>query len=344
MELTRDNEFSVIGSMLNNNGVNLSTTEKQERKFLFLEGLIRFLELYAQNEIGNVEVDIAKIALWINSPYFENVELYKISDIESVYNMITSDIFRNIPIYRFLKLSDYQKAILEKDHLEILQEDFKQDCEKYPCLKCIWYKYEITQFGKSSVCTMPKDKIEHAHLSYRRSYHNIEEHIDCKYCTTINNANEFMDKYVNKNVSISSWRKNINDTLVTGVKNWKHLVNTLDNSYIPIMIDEEDNVDLSVEIDPLMDLARVFGNKLTKKQMQDNLRFAIFLEAMIKFVEIYAQTEVGSNYFADIRNIAKYVSTSNLNFKSEDEVYEYLENTMIDDSNFINQFIKIILN
>lgn len=74
VELDGFNEFSMVGSMLN--GKKLTSHQILERKFLYIEGLIRFLELYAQNEIGNAEVDIEKVALWVNSPYFENVDIY----------------------------------------------------------------------------------------------------------------------------------------------------------------------------------------------------------------------------------------------------------------------------
>lgn len=56
----------------------------------------------------------------------------------------------------------------------------------------------------------------------------------------------------------------------------------------------------------------------------------MMLEAMIKFVEIYAQIELGSDYQADIGKIAKYVDKTNFTFTSYNEMYEYLENLMID--------------
>ena len=77
-------------------------------------------------------------------------------------------------------------------------------------------------------------------------------------------------------------------------------------------------------------MGRAFNNKLTKSDIQNNLREAIFLEGMIKFVETYAQIELGSDYIANISAIAEYLSNTKLNFKSVYELYEYLENQIID--------------
>ena len=61
---------------------------------------------------------------------------------------------------------------------------------------------------------------------------------------------------------------------------------------------------------------------------------------MIKFVEIYAQTEIGSNYVADIAKIAEYVNNNKFNFDSKDKVYKYLENQIYDGFN-ITKFCKV---
>lgn len=113
------NEFSCIGSMLNKK--ELSPYMIQKRKYLYLEGMVRFLELYGKNEIGEVEVDIEKISLWINSSHFENVDIYRITGINKVFEMLENDLMNNVPLFRFLKLSDYQRAIFEQDHHDRLK-------------------------------------------------------------------------------------------------------------------------------------------------------------------------------------------------------------------------------
>lgn len=60
-ELDELNTFSGLANVLHNKEI--TDKDKIKAKSLFIEGLIRFLELYGNNEIGNVEVDIRKIAL-----------------------------------------------------------------------------------------------------------------------------------------------------------------------------------------------------------------------------------------------------------------------------------------
>ena len=339
------NEFAVVGSILNN--TKLTEYQIQKRKFLYIEGLIRFLELYAQNEIGNVEVDIEKIALWVNSPSFENVDIYRIKNIESVYNMLSTELIDyNIPLYRFLKLSKYQFEICEKEHFDQIQQSFAKDCEKYPCLKCIWYENSETAFGTLSKCKLPKEKITGEMMTHRQGYHDItlKKNRTCKYCTTAEGKDEFIRKYITNNKKIWSNydRCSIKNDIEELYQEWVNKVNCLDNSYIPQYIPNDLHVSLTEKTDWVEDFCRVFGNKKGKNEMKTNLRFAIFLETMIKFVEIYAQTEIGSDYIADISSIAKYVSnySTKLDFASRDEFYKYLENNILDNSTFINKFIK----
>lgn len=353
-ELDGFNEFSRIGSILN--GKELSSHQIQERKFLYIEGLIRFLELYAQNEIGNVEVDIEKVALWVNSPYFENVDIYKITSIDKVYEMLTEDILnKNIPLYRFLKLSDYQLHIMEKEHRDILLQNFYEDASKYPCLKCIWYHTSLTQFGQTSTCRLPDSVKNGSRFRTRRQgYFDIttEEHRNCKFITMLDNYEQFLNDFVYGRIdscvgfdSDDKVKRRVEEYL----EEFENKLNYLDNSYIPIVISKTEKVDLAEEIDHLGDLGRAFNNKLPMADMQRNLRFAMFLEAMIKFVEIYAQMEMGSGFIADISSIAKYVdnylkgsSTNIFKFKSKSEIYEYLENNSIENDGFLTQFVKSI--
>ena len=55
-ELDELNAFSGLANVLHNKKI--TNKDKIKAKSLFIEGLIRFLELYGNNEIGNVEVDI----------------------------------------------------------------------------------------------------------------------------------------------------------------------------------------------------------------------------------------------------------------------------------------------
>ena len=338
--LTDSNYFSGCSSMLHD-GVELTSVQKQKRKFLYLEGLIRFLEMYATNEIGNVEVNIEKCSLYINSPEFENIDLYNITDINSVYKHLEEELLNNIPLFRFLNLSDYQKSIFEKEHHDLLMQSYEIDCAKYPCLKCIWYVYEQTSLGVLSKCNLPKEKITGKVLWNKRAgVHYISRHTRCKYVTTLDNKQDFINKYIIGNVRHYNERIILNDIEYYS-KKFKDKINNLDNSNIPPYIPEEDSIDLAIKTDTLEDLGRVFNNKMPKEELKTNLRKSIFLECMIKFVEVYAQIELGSDYCADISKIAEYVENNiyDLSFISIENAYKIIEDKIIDGFN-VKSFCK----
>ena len=342
MKLDKLNEFPQIGAMLHNNSTQLSSDEIRRRKFLYIEGLIRFLELYAQNEIGNVEVDIQKISLWVNSPYFENVSVYRLTSIEDIYQYITDDLIeRHIPLYRFLKLDDYQLKIFENEHREQVIQDFDKDCKDYQCLKCIWYTVEETVFGRTSTCSCPKDEIENKWHVTRRGYHHIESEQSrtCAYITTVDTVEDFIENKLSK-IKISAHCRQYTDSARHLAEKWIEKYNHLDNSYIPTFIPDAYKTLLEEDDNHLEDLGRVFRGEQPKDEMRNNLRQAVFLEAMIKFIEIYAQSELGSNYIADISKIAEYVATQKFTFKTIDDIYIQLEQ-MIYDGVDMTAFCKV---
>ena len=79
----------------------ITNKDKIKAKSLFIEGLIRFLELYGNNEIGNVEVDIRKIALWVNSCAFENKDVLEFTNLNKVYKYIENCLYNNIFNYLY---------------------------------------------------------------------------------------------------------------------------------------------------------------------------------------------------------------------------------------------------
>ena len=347
IKLDEANEFAAVGTMLN--GVKLSTYQVQKRKFLYIEGLIRFLELYARNEIGDVEVDIEKVALWVNSSAFENVDVYQIKSIQGVYKSITDDLVeRNVPLYRFLRLSDYQFKILEREHYDLLLQDFEKDCTKYPCLKCLWYEAEETAFGRLSKCKLPKSKITNKVIWGRQGYHDItlKKNRQCKYCTTAEGKDEFVRKYITP-IKSDYDRSYLLEQIDERYDSWVKKVQHLDNSYIPLRLPETMQGLLSVEADALKELGRAFRGLQTVSEMQKNLRFAIILECMIRFVELYAQTEMGTDYEASISRIARYVydiscgkDTDILSFKSREELYKRFEDIAVENDAFFNGFVQ----
>jgi hypothetical protein len=331
--LSDANVYSKAGVMIN--GKELSPYQVQKRKYMYLEGLIRFLELYGNNEIGNVEVDIEKCSLYINSAYFENTDLYSLNKIEDVFKMLEKDLYNNVPLYRFLRLSNYQLRLFEKEHHTELLKDYEADANKYPCLKCIWYESTVSSFGTTSKCTLPKEKLFNKYVSTRQGFMDITKRTKCRYVTTLNDVENFKTKYFN-NVKFF-YVDEVNRIMERGIKRLKTKIDTMDNCLIPPIIPEEDKLDLQKIYsenkfdNACKDFARAFGNKLPFSTMAENYQKAVLLECMIKFVEIYAQTELGSDYFANISKIARWIDKQhNLKFTSEDDIYKWIENLVID--------------
>ena len=102
--LAEDNMFAKANDFIRKPQSDL---EKSKIKALYIEGMINFLEIYAQSEIGEIEVNIPAIALFINSPEFENVDCCEIKNIEDVYKSLEIETLMGLPIWRFLKLSEY---------------------------------------------------------------------------------------------------------------------------------------------------------------------------------------------------------------------------------------------
>lgn len=314
--------FLTDENLINNLTNKLDATELLKRKCLFIEGIIRFLQLYAQNEIGDVKVDIEKVALYVNSAAFENSEVVQYRTIEDVYSVLENDLYNNIPLFRFLKLSEHQRKIFEQDHYDLLLADYKKDCEIYPCLKCIWYDTDITSLGRYSVCNLP-EYFNKSLSTRRRGYLDITKKATCTHVATLDDT-DYGKEY--RNHKVSRIRHSFNSAYNAGVENLKRKIANLDNCIIPPYIPEDDHVDLDAEIDWTKELGRAYNNKLSYSDIKKNHIRAIFLEGMINFIEIYAKTELGANYIADIFKIAEYVYNHTLNFTSVEQVYEYLEN------------------
>lgn len=348
------NAFGELTSMVYEK--ELTDKDKIKAKSLFIEGLIRFLELYGNNEIGNVEVDIRKIALWVNSPSFENQDTIWFTNLNKVYKYIENCLYNNIPLFRFLKLSKYQYKLMENTHREQLYNDYKKDCEIYPCLKCVWYSINESPFGSFENCTISDNivKTKSHSLSYRcHTRFSKGRHKKCRYCTTLEHIpNVITDsKYYNRSIGITD------DDISRARSVLQHKINNLDNSTIPIHISESEYVPLDFDSHKEdededkwnklgIELGRLFNNKKSKQELLDELRQAILIECLIKFMDIYAETEIGNNHYANITNIAKYVykNYKKFNFTSVAQAYDMIEGLMINDFNdnskLINSFVK----
>ena len=306
----------------------LKEETKLKRKFLYTEGLIRFLELYCNNELGSGRVDIQKVCLWVNSPFFENQILHSIRNIQDVFKMLEQQLLADVPLYRLLDISEHLKCLLEEDHRIALQNSMMEEAEQYPCLKCIWYQSEITPLGMTSKCERPKYPYEFS--MHRSGFLHIKKVRSCKYCTTVTIVPETIAK-----MQLHHYEDSIATRIHKYRTEWNAKYDTLDNSVIPV---EFENLDMNqladrIQQNPMYDFGRIFNNKMSYSDIYQNLQECVLLEGMISFVEIYAKTELGSNFIADIAKIAEKVhrmrKNGKLNFKSAEEVYHWLEEQVL---------------
>lgn len=326
--LSDSNEFGSAAALVHDTKP-FDFDEMLKRKCMYLECLIRFLEIYAQTEIGECDIDIRKCALYVNSPYFENTLCYYANNEKSIYKSLEKDLLHNIPLYRFLKLSDYQIRIFEAEHRARLVQDFMDDCKKHMCLKCIWYESGIYAFGSSSKCVRPYS----TGLPFRGGYFHFDKVRRCTYfCEASQDVPLWIDSMTiegKRSAAISEFHKR--------VSLWNQKLNSLDNSLIPILIDSEDHADIKCPDDWLDRLAESMSGILNGKQSKDgirkNLKIAILIECMIRFVEIYAQTEIGADYRASISKIAKFIYkhpySELLKFDSYEDAYKNIEDAVI---------------
>lgn len=317
------------------NGKTISNKKKAELKAIFLEGLIRFLEIYVQTEIGEgIEIDITKVALHINSAQFENDDLYSIKSIDDVYQLLETLTISGLPIWRFLQLSKYQNKIFESGYDELLISAKKMAASERPCYGCIWYSETDTFLGELRRCNRP----EVEWTGRRNGYHDPDEIKECKWLTTLDRIPDAL--YLEEIPEIR--RKKFLQRVDDGREKFNESLSK-DPFRIPKTLSEEDKVDLSKKYDWLDDLGCAWNNKRTKTERQSELRKAMYIEGMIRFFEIYAKCEIGNKYISDIKNIALFIDkmeSDEINYiESFDELYRDLEEKIINGLD-VKKFVK----
>lgn len=333
MTLTDANWCPEAAVMLHE-GKKITDERKAELKAMFLEGLIRFLDIYSQTEVGDgIEIDIMKVALFVNSPRFENEDLYALSSIDDVYYICETLTLAGLPVWRFLKLSDYQSKLFESGYNELLLSAKLKAAKERPCYGCIWHRETETPFGLLRECRKPRTDTDFE----RKGAHDPDTIKKCKWLTTLDAIPAAVEKIK------PSFRKHdfLNAVEPAREKFKKNLLK--DNFCIPKSLTDKEIVDLNKQYDAIEDFGRAFHNKRTNTECQAELRRAMCIEGMTRFFETYAKCELGSRYIADIKNIALYVnSLEDTDFKfikSFDDVYSDLENKILEGFN-IKKFVK----
>lgn len=338
MSLLNLNLFPEAATLINEK--TLSDERKSELKGIYLESLIRFLDIYANDEIGgNVEIDMTKIALLINSASFENDDLFCYETIEDIFSLLENLAIAGLPIWRFLKLSDYQLNLFEKSYDKLREEKVLTISNQKSCYGCVFLENLDTDFGTLTRCQKPSC-IDRFKMS-RDSLEGIDLNKGCKWLTTLEHTPKCIQ---NKEYSEFTRERFLESVDYARKKFIKNL--TKDDFRLPKNLSEQENISLTETYDSLSDLMLVFSNKRGKIERQDELRKAMLIEGMIRFFEIYAKTELGSNFVANIKEISIYVDSIKIedtqlfkNIKSFEDIYEILENMILNDFD-IKKFVK----
>jgi len=170
-------DFMIEASAILNGKRPPSERKLEEQRALFLEGYIRFAEIFAQNELGSMEIDIAKLALYVFSPEFKYQMTYNIKTLDDVYKIIEEDVLNGMPIWRYFKCSEKTMQILENSFKNEAEEEKRMLEEKYICKRCKHLREEYKDLGHYCVC---RSRARECELG-RSGYHNYEEIKECKY-------------------------------------------------------------------------------------------------------------------------------------------------------------------
>lgn len=347
MSLIQDNYlYAPAAEMLHSK--KLSENKKSKIRAMYLEALITFCNVYAQTEIGDgIDLDITKIALYINSPVFENEQMFYFKNIDQVYELLEQLVIYGLPIWRFLKLSDYQQDIFERQYKELLiSSKLAASKDNTRCIGCVWYERSQTPFGALEKCIRPR--LIGEQFSGRRSNGFSPENIkSCKWRATLTTLPENISLY---NATGSVYQEGslayFNQKLEAAREKYKKSLER-DDFAIPRTLSENEFVDISViaEDEPWKDFGCAFRNERTVSDRKKEIRKAMFIESMIRFFTMYAKSEIGSDFAADIQKISIWVDrqfTDPVTFNwitSYDDIYLYLEEQLISNTLNIKNFI-----
>lgn len=134
--------------------------EKEEltRAFELYSVIREIVQLFGEMEIGSgCEVDDEALASYITSNKYI-VDFWGVNSKEEKQQKITDDILNGMPVWQFLKVSDWTKKMLERDLANEQEEAYRKLCRKYKCYTCRYMHTHETSFGDISECTYhPED-------------------------------------------------------------------------------------------------------------------------------------------------------------------------------------------
>lgn len=145
--------------------------------------IIEILQIFADTEIGGqYEIDYDKIADYVNS-FKCSADYFECSTKEDVYERFTQDIYAGLPVWRWLKLSEWTMKMVERTFEDECQAEYRKMCEMYKCLTCKYYKTQNTAIGVLSKCNYQvkePNRMYNRHAHFRKRDEPFELKKKCK--------------------------------------------------------------------------------------------------------------------------------------------------------------------
>jgi len=325
-KLTQLNGFSKAANMIHSR--KLSELTKNRFKYLFLEGMIKFLKMYAVNELGSdCDLDLYRIAMYVNSTRFENEDVYGIKSLDDIYYILTEEILIGVPIWRFIKLSQSQLNILESEYSDNLNK-LKEILEKEKsCRMCYFYSSHDTPFGSIERCGYEEPG---KWRSYRDREFDSFKVKDCKFFSRT--EPEFEDSYMKYRCSGSVKEIKLDELDFYKVTNRdiEEFNSDLEKSK------SMDVIDLSIA-----SIGRMLGGKKGYDDInRDSIRASQF-STLYQFMEVHLLIEYGNAFEPNVSRIAKDIYENKFDkFKTEGSFIKYIEDSLIKDPRWVTKYSK----
>lgn len=127
------------------------------KQFKYYQAICDIVSIFGETEIGNGEVDTEAVAHYVNSNSFWN-DTFECTKEEDLYELLTNDIIEGMPIWRFLKCSEWTKNMLEQEFQIRINEALEEAHKKYCCYSCEYFKQIETSLGTIYRCEYSEDK------------------------------------------------------------------------------------------------------------------------------------------------------------------------------------------
>lgn len=132
-----------------------------DKKYVFLEALIKFSEIFGSENIGEYELDLTKIMEFADSEYFILRMSWDCETLDDYYKLIENMVLDGFPIWNFFRISDWTKNMLVREFQEQVKEELKAEEEekkKYKCYTCEYFEEIKTPLGTIEKCNKPREE------------------------------------------------------------------------------------------------------------------------------------------------------------------------------------------